>query len=279
MAQRRKSTEPEDPVSREEARALEEDFHGRLRGKLGALREIFNPLDGRIYFVDPSVSMKQWDQAEKVKRVMVSSGVLDRSIRRTMPGNRGTRLDIGTKGILSGFTPLVSVAGVSLSPLKELAVEGETRSPVEFPDLESAVKRAADRHKVFTYVGAFTTTSFSEECVEQPPRSQNFVTILVVRGADSAWRVLNREGFPWPGAPELFDLETIAEKVDRCRRTLLEHEDLRMKGGHVRLSEIRTELGFSDDVFDRALSQILDGPEEFQVREMDGTRILQRPRF
>ncbi|MHC4597943.1 MAG: hypothetical protein ACYS47_02955 [Planctomycetota bacterium] len=266
-------------MPREEARALEEDFHGRLRGRLGALREVFNPLDGRVYFVDPALSLKHWDQGEKVKRVMLAEGVLDRSVRRSMPSNRATRLDVGTKGLISGFTPVVSVAGVSLSPLKPLAVEGETEAPVEFPDLESAVKRVADRHRVFHYVGVFATTSFSEECVAQPPRSRNLVTVLVERGADSEWVVLNREGFPWPGTPALFDLETIAEKVDRCRRTILEHEDLRLRGGHVRLSEIRAELGFSEDVFDRALGQILDGPEEFQVRELDGTQILQRPRF
>jgi hypothetical protein len=258
---------------------MEEDFHGRLRGRLGALREVFNPLDGRVYFVDPALSLKHWDQGGKVKRVMLAEGVLDRSVRRSMPSNRATRLDVGTKGLLSGFTPVVSVTGISLSPLSPLAVEGETEAPVEFPDLESAVKRAADRHRVFHYVGVFATTSFSEECVAQPPRSRNLATVLVVRGADSEWVVLNREGFPWPGTPALFDLETIAEKVDRCRRTILEHEDLRLRGGHVRLSEIRADLGFSGDVFDSALAQILDGPEEFQVRELDGTRILQRPRF
>jgi hypothetical protein len=210
---------------------------------------------------------------------MLAEGVLDRSIRRTMPSNRATRLDVGTRGLLSGFTPVVSVTGISLSPLKPLAVTGETEAPVEFPDLESAVKRAADRHRVYHYVGVFATTSFSEECVDQPPRSKNLATVLVERGADSEWVVLNREGFSWPGTPALFDLETIAEKVDRCRRTILGHEDLRLQGGHVRLSEIRAELGFSEDVFDRALAEILDGPDEFQVRELDGTRILQRPRF
>ncbi|MHC5038355.1 MAG: hypothetical protein ACYTHM_13655 [Planctomycetota bacterium] len=279
MAEKPSQEERGREFTREDARAQEEDFHGRLRGKFGALVEVFNPLDGRVYFVDPSARHREWDESERVKRIMLEEGVLDRSIRRRMPMNRASRLDIGTKGLLSGFTPHVSVVGISLSPLRVLSVGGAGDAEIEFPDLESAVKRAADRIRVFHYVGVFGTVPFSEECVDQPPRSRNLITILVERGEDTEWRVLNDEALPWPGALRLFDLETVSEKVSRCRRTILEHEDLRMKGGHIRLEETKKELGFPEEVFDRALGEILSGPGEFQIREFDGTKILQRARF
>lgn len=266
-------------ITREEARALEEDFHGRLRGKLGALREVFNPLDGRAYFVDPASRPREWDEAELVKRTMLESGVLDRSVRRRMPTNRTMRLDVGVKGFLSGFKARVAVAGISLSPLKALALEERTAAPVAFADLEEAVKRAADRPKVFHYVGVFATTAFSPECMENPPCSRHLQTLLVERGADSEWIVRNDEALPWNGAAGLFDLETIAEKVDRCRRRILGHPELRMKGGHVALEDLRAELVLPEDVFERGLAAVLEGEEAFQVREIDGVRIVQRSRF
>jgi hypothetical protein len=84
---------------------------------------------------------------------------------------------------------------------------------------------------------------------------------------------------PWEGATSLFDLETVPEKIDRCRRSIADHPDLRMKGGHVPLEEIRAALEFPDPVFEQALGEVLGSPEGLQVREIDGIRILQRPRF
>jgi hypothetical protein len=266
-------------ITREEAKALEEDFHGRLRAKLGVLREIFNPMDRRVYFVDPSIRLREWDQGSEVKRIMLEAGVLDRAVRRHMPSNRTVRLDIGTRGLFSGFTPTVAVAGIAVSPLEDLATQGWTDAPVEFTPLQDAVKRAADRPKVFHFVGVYATTGFAEACLEQPPRSRNLTTFLVAKGPDTAWRVLNAEGHPWREAPALFDLETPAEKLDRCRRGIEEHPDLRLKGGHVQLDLLRRELGFPDEVFERALGRVLQESEGLQVKELDGIMIVQRPRF
>jgi hypothetical protein len=180
---------------------------------------------------------------------------------------------------LSGFTARVSLVGISLSPIEAFAEAERTDAPVAYPDLEDAVKRAADRPRVFHYVGVFSTTGFTEECLEQPPRSKNVISLLVLRGEDSEWKILNGEGLPWKGAGTLFDLETIAEKLDRCRRALTGHPDLRVKGGHVALEEVQRDLDLSDALFERALSKLLEEEEEFQVREIDGIRILQRARF
>ncbi len=278
MAVEDEADRPGNGITREEARALEEDFLGRFRGKLAVLREIFNPMDGRVYFVDPTQRAREWDEGEKVKRIMMEEGVLDRAIRRRMPVNRALRLDIGTKGILTGFSPAAAVAAISLSPVRDLAVKGRSEAEVTFYDVEDAVKRAAHRGRIFHYVGVYATTSFAEECLKQPPRSKNYFTILVSRGNDTAWRVLNGEDFPWPGARDIFDLELTSEKLNRCRRAMLEHPDLRLKGGHVPLEDLRRELGFADELFERALGEVLE-EEAFQVREVGGIRILQRPRF
>ena len=95
----------------------------------------------------------------------------------------------------------------------------------------------------------------------------------------SEWKILNDEGLPWRGAEALFDLETISEKLDRCVQTLLGHAELRMKGGHVALDEMRGSGAFPEEIFDRALAKILAEEEELQSRESDGIRILQRSRF
>lgn len=266
-------------VSREAAKAMEEDFHARLKAKFSFVREVFSPLQNKVYFVDPSVHLMQRDEKDRLKRLMVESGVLDRSVRRSMPVNRGVRLDVGSKGVFSGFSPQVCLVGQVLNPLDDLAVNGHSDEPVEFVELEAAVRRATERPKVFHYVGVFAPTGFTDECRENPPRGKNLVTILVEKGADTVWLTHGAHDQPWKGACDLFDLETVPEKIERGFQTLVNHPDLRLKGGHLVLDEIRSELALSDDLFEKALGKALGAGEELQIKDFDGEKIIQRARF
>ncbi|MCU0722602.1 MAG: hypothetical protein MUC63_03110 [Planctomycetes bacterium] len=266
-------------MSREEAHAAEEDFHARLRAKIAALGGLYSPLDGKTHPVDPTSRPVEWDEKDKVKRLLVDSGILDRAVRKEMPANRRTRVDVGFRGLLTGFTPMVSVVGVSLSPLAELAEKGRSATPVGFAELSEAVRAVADRLKVFHYVGVMAPTGFTEDCRLNPVREKNLLTVLIERGPGTAWRTMGTEGFPAPGVDALFDLETIPEKIARCKKGIEERKDLRLRGGHVPLADLKASLGFPEAIFEKALGEVVLASKELQIREFDGIKILQRSRF
>jgi len=266
-------------VSREEAHAMEEDFHGRLKAKIASLGALFNPLDGKPYPVDPAARPVEWDEKDKVKRLLVDTGIFDRTVRKEMPSNRRARVDAGARALFTGFTPAVSVVGICLCPLAELLEKGRSAVPVGFADLSEAVRAAADRAKVFHYVGVFAPTSFSEECRQNPLREKNLLTVLIERGPGTAWTVRGAESFPSAGVESLFDLETVPEKVGRCRQAIETHKDLRLRGGLVPIADLKAALKFPDAVFDKALADVVLSSPDLQVKEFDGVKILKHSRF
>jgi hypothetical protein len=258
---------------------MEEDFHARLRAKIASLGTVYNPLDGKPYAVDPAARPLEWDEKDKVKRILVDTGVLDRAVRKEMPSNRRSRVDAGFRGLLTGFTPMASIVGICLCPLGELAQKGRATTPVGFAELSEAARAVSDRAKVFHYIGVLAPTSFAEECLQNPIREKNLMVVMIDRGPGTAWRTRGAEGFEAPGVDALFDLETIPEKVNRCRQGISEHKDLRLRGGHVPLGDLKALLGFPDAIFERALGEVVLASPELQIREFDGIKILQRSRF
>jgi hypothetical protein len=266
-------------VSREEAHAMEEDFHGRLKAKVASLGALFNPLDGKTYPIDPAARAVEWDEKDRVKRLLVDTGILDRAVRKEMPGNRRARVDVGARSLFAGFTPAVSVIGICLCPLSDLLESGRSSVPMGFTELSEAVRAAADRPRVFHYVGVFAPTSFTEECRQNPLREKNLLTVLIERGEGTSWTVQGAEGFPSGGVEALFDLETIPEKIARCRNAIEEHKDLRLRGGLVPIADLKASLKFPDAVFDKALGDVVLSSPDLQVKEFDGVKILKRSRF
>jgi hypothetical protein len=266
-------------VSRQEARAREEDFIARLLRNVEAVKSIPNPVEGKVCELDPYGRVQRWDRKRLVKDLMVKKDVFDRSLLGRIPLNRGVRVEAGPSGLFSGFKPRVSVIGFCLSPLEAFIEQESSTRTVTYAALEEGLSSVLDATRDFHFVGVFAPTGFSPECRGNVPSGRNYACLLLEKGDRTEWKTHGGAAAEWKGASVLYELETPEEMLDRAEATLRSLPDLGLKGGHVQLERARDELGFPREVFDEAVQRLVDGSEEFLVRQFDGVKILQRSRF
>jgi hypothetical protein len=75
-----------------------------------------------------------------------------------------------------------------------------------------------------------------------------------------------------------FDPETRPEKLSRSKQFFLDHESLQLKGGHVVLEHAREDLGVPEDIFQRAVQDVVHMDPQLGVMEVSGKQILKRSR-
>ncbi len=266
-------------ISRQEARAREEDFISRLILKASETGAILNPVTSKECVIRKEEDSERWDSKRVVKDLMLKLDVLDRSLVKAMPLNQGVRIDAGSSGLFSGFKAQVSVVGQCLSPIEDFLKSDVSARKTPFSEVDRAVKAILDAKRDHHYVGIFSTTGFAGECLGNIPAGKGFSCALLEKGAGSEWTIHGGGSAEWRGAAGMFDFETRPEKVMRCAAALKSHPDLRLRGGHVQIERAKTELGFPADVFEEALAQIAGLSGEFVVRQFDGVKILQKSRF
>ena len=78
--------------------------------------------------------------------------------------------------------------------------------------------------------------------------------------------------------PLAFDPETRPEKLTRCQEYFSKHESLQLKGGHVVLEHARDDLAVPEDIFQRAIQDVVQRDGEIQLMEVSEKKILKRSR-
>ncbi len=275
-------------VTRAEARRREETFLERFRSQAARIRELFHPGEGRYYPVAPSdLPPRERDGGEALRRAMERLGLTDRSVQGEMPRDASLRLEVGTRGFFGRGERKVVAAAQALSPTDALLRDGATDAAVSLAALREAVAEIAREPRVFYYLGVCATTRFAPECGSEPPVAPNLLLARVERGDGTSWRLDLREAERWRGLAECFDPESGDEKVARCRRTIEERAELRLRGGHVLLDDLYGTNGrcdgaaaFPREIVDRAIESLVSGGGgEWLLRDVAERRILQRARF
>jgi hypothetical protein len=216
---------PPGSVSRQAARENEEGFLSRVRKNFRQLAGLYNPLDGRWYdVIERNVGEYVVDlgaeAAKNAVRDRVKHGMNE--ILASMPTNRAAICDFYTRDFLGTKQKKLSLAGVSLSPLDELAAPGWSLSPLGFAAVTQAQRRVVTDPGVFYYLCFFSTTGWSGEARDLLSNGPNFVACLVDRHQDS-WRITAKDDGRWGDALQVYDLETYAEKRDRVHVFVRRH--------------------------------------------------------
>jgi len=216
---------PPGAVSRQAAREMEESFLSRVRRNFRQLAGIFNPLDGRWYDV---VERTTGEYVVDLGAEAAKAAVRDRAksnlnaVLASMPTNRAAICDVLTRDFLGSKQKRVVLAGISLSPLDELAAPGWSQSPLSYAAVVTAQRRIVTDPGIFHYLCWFSTTGWSAEAREALANGPNWVACLVERQGD-AWRISSRDDGRWGDALSVFDLESYAEKRDRVHAFVKRH--------------------------------------------------------
>ncbi len=212
-----RKAEPE-PVDRKTALVREEGFLERFTGNINNTPAIFNPLDGKFY--DASVRnrvMRTLDDRSQDVKVLIRKHA-ERDLMKTyeeMPKNPGVVFEIWHQQMFANRQLRVVAAAASTSPTEEMIRRGSSANPARPEDLKRVVDLVASQEGVFYYIGAFSTTGWTEPCRQLLVGGNYLVALSDV--AHGAWRTTFAPDARWRSSMRLFDLATDEEKIEAIR--------------------------------------------------------------
>jgi hypothetical protein len=211
-------------VDPEAARTEEETFHERFAAAVDACAGIYDPLRRRTWDASPRnrVTKTLDERSTEVKAAV--KRLAKRDLLKTyegMPKNAAVVHEIVHKELLRKPEARVAVAAVSFSPVEDLLREGASSRPAGADELRRVRERIAEREDVFYYVGAFSTTGWTEAARTGLAGPHWLLALSDVR--DGAWRTHYAPDPRWGTAARLFDLSSEPEKIEAIRRWVREH--------------------------------------------------------
>ncbi|MEZ0229966.1 MAG: hypothetical protein ACAI25_15185, partial [Planctomycetota bacterium] len=272
-------------ITLERARSLEETFVTRFETAFEARTHVPSPLDGTVLKCGSRErSHLKRDHSSKVIELMKRNRVYDRALLDAIPLDEASEYHVYQRGFLGKGELKVVVAALVLSPLEAFVTHRKAQAPLGPRDIERAVSELVVQEDIFYYVGILSTTGWSPEASASVPAGRNLLVSLVqteskpvVNGTPWA------RHFPgdsrWGGLERLFDPETDREKVDRVRLFFQETDELRPRGGHVILKNVREDLNVPEEALRTAVAELCATDPELSVVEVGGREILKRRRI
>ncbi len=180
----------------------------------------------------------------------------------------------------------VDRALLDLRPLAPDAVE-QLRARVDAlgpRDIERAVGELVVQDDIFYYVGILSTTGWTKDARANLPVGRNLLACLVEQTVSppengNPWIRHHASDARWGGLDRLFDPETDREKVDRVRSFFQTTDELRPKGGHVILKNVREDLNVPEEALRAAVAELCATDPELSIVDVGGREILKRRRI
>ncbi len=224
MGTPRSRRKPAPEIDRAAARAAEEQYFERLAAQLGSTAGIFDPLSRRTWDASPRNRVTKTLEEPSTALKAVVKRLAERDLMKIyedMPKNGVVLHEIVHKELLGRPQVRVVVAGAAFSPSEDLVRSGSSRRPADAPDL-ARVRDLIVRHdSVFYYMGAFSTTGWTD-AVRAELAGPNWLVALSDQ-RDGAWRTRYAPDPRWSASARLFDLSSEDEKIDAIRRWVKAH--------------------------------------------------------
>ena len=267
----------EDDVST--AREREEHFLQRFERNLLSIDRVYHPLDKKQYplkasSLDPEVD----DPYQNVVNILKEQGIYDRELLDRLPHDRSTRYTIPPRGIF-GRKPRFVIAGIVRSPIADLARSGGVVGSMSREALLSVVRDQVAAPGVYHVLGILSTVGWADEIWEHVPRGEEYALVLAAQSSHGGWRLAHSLPNKLEGLLDVFDPETLDEKVSRTFYWIVENPELQIPGGHIELERALCEVGVTQDVLKTALKQVEQENPRIKRVSIDGREILKRDRF
>ena len=271
---------PEGAILMEKARALEELFIERFETKAGKLKKLGNPLDKKVY----AASERERDHVKRNKagyviELMKRHKVYERELLDVLPLEETSELHVYTKPLFGRKDVKVSVAALALSPLEAFVTKKCATAKLGALDLERAVREVCMHDDVFYYVGILSTVGWEPGAGRHLPSAPNVLACLVENQGGTHWTIERRDDKRWNDVHRLFDPETDREKVERAKRYLTSHPELRLRGGFLVLKQAEEEVAVPGDLFRQAVDEVCADDAEVSLQTVGGKEIIKRRRL
>jgi DNA-binding transcriptional MerR regulator len=268
------------------ARSLEETFVTRFEAAFEARTHVPSPLDSTVLKCGSRErSHLKRDHSSKVIELMKRNRVYDRALLDSIPLDEASEYHVYQRGFLGKGDLKVVVAALVLSPLETFVTQRRAKDPLGPRDIERAVSELVVQEDIFYYVGILATTGWAEDAIRSVPAGRNLLVCLVDQdpkpagaGGGNPWRRSAAGDARWGGLERLFDPETDREKVDRVRAYFQNSEELRPRGGHVILKNVREDLNVPEEALRAAVAELCATDPELSVVDVGGREILKRRR-
>jgi DNA-binding transcriptional MerR regulator len=280
---------PGGAVSLERARALEETFVSRFEASFEGRTHVPSPLEGTVLKCGARErSHLKRDHSSKVIDLMKRNRVYDRALLDAIPLDEASEYHVYQRSFLGKGELKVVVAALVVSPLETFVTRRQAQEPLGPRDIERAVGELVVQEDIFYYVGLLSTTGWSKDARASVPCGRNLLACLVeaelapagpAQGRGNPWARAFAGDARWGGLERLFDPETDREKVDRVRAFFQATQELRPKGGHVILKNVKEDLVVPDEALRTAVAELCATDPELSVVEVGGREILKRRRI
>lgn len=271
---------PEGAVLVEKAKALEELFVSRFDEALSELRRVPHPVEQQLYPAGPRdrIHLKR-TRADEVIDLMKRHRIYERELLEALPLDEISEYRIFTRSIFGKKDVRVVLAACCVSPLEDFILKKCSVRKGAPADLDRALEAVAPRDGVFYYLGVLSTTGWQQGIERHMPARPNVLLALVENRGGTDWHLRHHDDDRWGGLARLFDPESEREKVERVRRALESHPELLLRGGHVILKNLRSDLGVPETILAAAVREVLANDEELSILEVGGKEILKRRRL
>jgi hypothetical protein len=277
---------PPGAISLEKARTLEETFVSRFEAAFEVRTHAPSPLDGAVLKCGPRErSHLQRDHSSKVIELMKRNRVYDRGLLDLIPLDEASEYHVYHRGFLGKGELKVVVAALALSPLEPFVTKRYADAALGPADVDRALSELVVQEDIFYYVGVLSSTGWSKDALAAVPVRRNLLVCLVEQAKElvdphgSPWARHFAQDVRWGGLERLFDPETDREKVERVRTFLLETDELKPRGGHVILKNVREDLAVPEDALRSAVAELCTTDQDLSVVEVGGREILKRRRI
>jgi DNA-binding transcriptional MerR regulator len=272
-------------VPLEKARSLEETFISRFEAAFEARTHAPSPLEGTVLKCGPRErSHLKRDHSSKVIELMKRNRVYDRALLDAIPLDEASEYHVYQRSFLGKGDLKVVVAALVLSPLEAFVTQRKAQAPLTARDIERSVSELVVQEDIFYYVGILSTTGWDKDAKQSVPAGRNLLVALVEQDKappenGNPWVRHFAGDARWGGLERLFDPETDREKVDRVRAFFQATDELRPKGGHVILRNVKEDLNVPEEALRTAVAELCATDPELSVVEVGGREILKRRRI
>lgn len=270
------------PLLRLRCKELEDIFIKRFEENFAKFRtygRLFHTNEGKIYPANASLktpkrSHKQMRLLQKMKELKI----FDRSILEEMPSQKQSQFQIYSKNFWGKKIPKIIVAAISIFPIEPLLLS-QNPPKMNSTAAEEAIKSIVKETNLYYYIGIASLTGWEEETLTQLSPGPNWQIALIENLNSTCWKTQFHDKESWNGLDKVYDPETEAEKILRCKNYLKHHSDLKRKGGHVLLNHLSEKLNLPDAIIVQAIEEILETDPQLELQEIAGRRILKRKRI
>jgi len=263
----------EDTLTTSRLAQLEVDFLTHFEGLFWEMKEIKLPeTKTKIALTHRNVEQSAVSEREKIKQLVMNYNLTTTNFSE-FPLNRSMSFTIYQKKIFGKKTPVMRITASVIIDLETMFEEGKVTEPLDSTILENSIANLTDQNEMFSYIGIFSPTGWTEAAKLSVQESQDYKFILI-EAVGQGFNIVN----PLDNSEinRLFDPENPQIKQNRAMNYLHNLSELQAADQVVLIKDISEKCKIPEALVLQSAKELAQQNKSFKVEFISKSWVIYR---